>query len=1132
MKQIYLPVKLKIGLPVLLFLSIFSVFISNSQIVTPFVTKGDKSKLIEQQPTVIFTSGGPTSAASITVNENTTFQKMDGFGWCLTEASTQVISGLGVAEQTTLLNDLFNPTTGLNSKVIRIPIGASDLSSGTYTYNEVDGDVSMNNFSLSGPDLTNLVPILQKIVAINPTIKIIATPWTAPTWMKTSNTWIGGSLKPEYYEAYGKYFVKYIQAMNALGINIWAITPQNEPGNPNNEPSMVMTSTEQKEFINNQLGPQLVAANFSNVKIIAYDHNCDITAYPIDVLNNSNYVDGAAFHLYAGDISAMSAVKNATGKNVYFTEQYTGSNGDFSGDFGWHTQNVIIGSANNWGKTAIEWNLAADLNNGPKTPGGCSTCLPAITVANSTTYTKNVSYYIIGQISKFVKKDAFRIASSSTDANIKTTGFRNPDGSIALLAYNTSNTTKNVSVVANSKTFNYDIPAASAVTFNWSMGESLGVTGLTISPATKSLAINNSTQLNATVSPSNATNLCVNWASSNPAIAKVNESGFVTGISFGTATITGTTVDGAIAATAQISVSAVPVSSISVAPTSQIVYVASSKPVTATILPVDASNKEVTWSSSNMSIATVSSLGVITGVAVGTVNIIATAVDGGLTAVCSVVVKGQEPYSGTPIAIPGIIQAENFDNGGQNVSYFDNDESNNGGAYRTERVDISTINGSSTQFGIGWTGSGEWIEYTVNVTAGTYDIIANIATPSSGKQLQVLLDGAIIGTINVTNTGGYGNFQNVTLPGIVFSGGTNKVLRLQIIGGDFNIDQIEIRDSNLPITGYPGYYNIVSKDTGRGVDAADYNGLDGGRIQQYDLSNNGGNNQRFSVVKTGANQFYLKVKSSGMCLAPATTDIANGVKVVQKPCSTTDQFKWTITKTGSSARIGKNGRPQADFVKIENVLNNKALNASGWWNGADMQVWEYGGGNNEQWTLFQVEAQGPLPVDIISFKAAIGDDVVNLNWKVANEKDFSHFEVQKSENANEFNTLGQVNAANLTNYNFQDNMPSEGNNYYRLKMVDLDGSSSFTKVINVKYEKNAPFITFENPAINGAMKVVTNLKNPEFQVFSLAGVPISYNLFKLSENNYNLKIQNKQSGMHLLNIVSEGKVFSRKILLQ
>ena len=147
--------------------------------------------------------------------------------------------------------------------------------------------------------------------------------------------------------------LKYIETMNFNGINIWGITPQNEPENPDNEPSMLMSSGTQINFINNHLGPALDMMEYSP-KIIAFDHNCDNLSYPVDVLNSCAYVDGAAFHLYAGDISVLSQVRNLTGKNVYFTEQYTNVFGDFDGDLGWHMENVVTGSLNNGSKCVLE----------------------------------------------------------------------------------------------------------------------------------------------------------------------------------------------------------------------------------------------------------------------------------------------------------------------------------------------------------------------------------------------------------------------------------------------------------------------------------------------------------------------------------------------------------------------------------------------------------------------------------------------------------------------------------------------------------------------------------------------------------------------------------------------------------
>lgn len=192
------------------------------------------------------------------------------------------------------------------------------------------------------------------------------------------------------------------------GIVVWGITPQNEPLYGGNNPSMVMNATEEALFISKYLGPALAAAGgtVSQTKILIYDHNCDRPDYPITVLDDAgarSYVDGSAFHLYAGDVSAMTEVHDAyPTKNIYFTEQYTPGPGDFAGDMDWAVENLIVGASRNWARTVLLWNLAADASYGPHTIGGCDTCLGGITV-DGTTVTRNVGYYIIGHAAKFVR---------------------------------------------------------------------------------------------------------------------------------------------------------------------------------------------------------------------------------------------------------------------------------------------------------------------------------------------------------------------------------------------------------------------------------------------------------------------------------------------------------------------------------------------------------------------------------------------------------------------------------------------------------------------------------------------------------------------------------------------------------
>lgn len=431
--------------------------VNANESVSVWLTSSDQSRLLQQQGNVSFAADAGTNSTTITVNEGNSFQTIDGFGYTLTQGSAKLISGLSSSAQTSLLNELFG-SSGIGINVVRIGIGATDLSESSYTYR--DGA----SFSLSGPDLTYTIPMLKKILAINPNIKVLATPWTAPRWMKTNGSFVGGTLKAENYASYGQYWLDYMNAMKGQGINIWAITPQNEPENPNNDPSMLLTKENELGLINDYIGPRLRGAGY-NCKIICFDHNCNNTDYPTFVAQNSSYVDGSAFHLYEGNISAMSTVKNATGKNVYFTEQYTDKNGSFSGDFSWHTQNVVLGSLNNWSKTVMEWNLASDSQAGPHTPGGSTVSKGALTINNGTV-SRNVAYYIIAQVSKFVKANAVRI-SSNTSGGIKTTAFRNPDGSKVLLAYNTSSSSVSFKVKWGSQSFTYNIPAGTSATFKW-----------------------------------------------------------------------------------------------------------------------------------------------------------------------------------------------------------------------------------------------------------------------------------------------------------------------------------------------------------------------------------------------------------------------------------------------------------------------------------------------------------------------------------------------------------------------------------------------------------------------------------------------------------------------------------------
>jgi len=434
-------------------------------------TDGDQSVLLQRQTTVLSFETKANSYPIIDVDSTQTFQTVDGFGFTLTGGSASVINQMNAASRNALLKELFgSDSSSISISYLRLSIGASDLNASVFSYDDMPSgqtDTGLNHFSL-GPDSANLIPLLKQILVINPGIKIIAAPWSAPVWMKDSSSTVGGSLLPAYYDAYAKYFVKYVLAMKAQGITIDAITPQNEPLNPANNPSLYMAATDQLLFIKNNLGPFFKAAGITT-KIVVYDHNCDHPEYATTILSDSAanaFVDGSAFHLYAGNINALTTVHNQfPNKNLYFTEQYTASTGSFAGDLQWLVTNVIIGSMTNWSRIALEWNLANDPSFGPHTPGGCTTCKGALTISGSTVV-RNVGYYIVAHASKFVPAGSMRMASSQIN-NFRNVAFETPSGKKVLIVMNNNNSAAPFNIRYKGKWVTSSLPAGSAGTYVW-----------------------------------------------------------------------------------------------------------------------------------------------------------------------------------------------------------------------------------------------------------------------------------------------------------------------------------------------------------------------------------------------------------------------------------------------------------------------------------------------------------------------------------------------------------------------------------------------------------------------------------------------------------------------------------------
>jgi glucosylceramidase len=430
-----------------------------------WLTTADRSNLLRQQADVSFGSGG--SGPTITVDPGTTYQSVVGFGASFTDSAAWNVFTSPRRDE--IMNQLFGKSTGIGLSFLRQPIGATDFSRSFYTYDDGAADPALSRFSTAHDD-AYVLPLVRQAKQLNPQLKIMATPWSAPAWMKTSGSLVGGSLQDGRIGVYADYLVRFTQAYQAAGAPIDYLSVQNEPNfEPPAYPGMRMTAQQQVDVIN-ALAPKLRAAG-QNARILGYDHNWDDTTYPQTVNNGAGgNVIGSAWHCYGGDPSGQSVVHNAQpGKDVFFTECSGTTSGDDAATFRdtlrWQGIHLAIGATRNWARSVVIWNMALDNNHGPVI-GSCGNCTGVVTT-NGGNVTYNAEYYVLGHLSKFVQPGAVRIDSTGYgEGGIQNVAFRNPDGRIVLVALN-SGGTQDFRVSYGGQTFGYTLPAGAMATFTW-----------------------------------------------------------------------------------------------------------------------------------------------------------------------------------------------------------------------------------------------------------------------------------------------------------------------------------------------------------------------------------------------------------------------------------------------------------------------------------------------------------------------------------------------------------------------------------------------------------------------------------------------------------------------------------------
>lgn len=420
--------------------------------ITIYQSNGEEELFVKKDKAQL-APGTSDTKHTVVIDEEQTFQEMDGFGASFTDSAAYLIHQvLETKQRSELMTKLFDPNEGIGLSVLRQPMGASDYARDFYSYNDMpegQTDIELEQFSIAH-DEEDIIPLLKEALRLNPDVKLMGSPWSPPGWMKTSGSMIGGELKPEYYSVYANYFVRYIQGYEAHGLHIYAITPQNEAlYSPGHYPGMIMLPEAQSDFIKNHLKPQFVK-NGTDTKILCYDHNWDKPDYPLTVLEQAgDAVDGVAWHWYGGKPSAQSEVFDAfPGKEVHFTE---GSGGEWIPPFEQAFSNVMrtgIEILRNHSKSYVLWNMALDEKNGPTVPGfGKSTCRGIVTVNQQTkelTYT--LDYYALAHFSKVIRPKAVRIASTS-DESIRSVAFKNTDGSVAVVMFNDSEQEENAALL-------------------------------------------------------------------------------------------------------------------------------------------------------------------------------------------------------------------------------------------------------------------------------------------------------------------------------------------------------------------------------------------------------------------------------------------------------------------------------------------------------------------------------------------------------------------------------------------------------------------------------------------------------------------------------------------------------------
>ena len=417
-----------------------------------------------------------------------TYQTVDGFGLAITQASCYNLLKMSAEDRTKLLTELFSPTAGAGSSLIRVCIGGSDFSMDEYTWCDKEG---IQNFAVHESESKYLFPVLDEIYRINPDVQIIGSPWSCPRWMKMDvqgngtafNSWTSGRLNPKYYADYATYFVKWVQEMQKRGYKVMAVTLQNEPLNHGNSMSLYMPWEDQRDFLK-VVGPAFAKAGLKT-EIMLFDHNYNYDGqstqneYPLKIYADaeaSKYAAGSAWHNYGGNVSELDKIhQSAPEKGIWFTEASIGTwnyGKGFGAQFQEDFREIVMGTLKRYGKGVTLWNMMLDNEGKPYRPGGCSTCYGAVSIDQGSYTLASVDrkshWYDVVHPSVVVKPGAVRIGTKGhTAPNVTYLAFRNPDGSYGVLFLNEGASEQQFVFATDAHSVSITVPAKAVVSATW-----------------------------------------------------------------------------------------------------------------------------------------------------------------------------------------------------------------------------------------------------------------------------------------------------------------------------------------------------------------------------------------------------------------------------------------------------------------------------------------------------------------------------------------------------------------------------------------------------------------------------------------------------------------------------------------